>query len=719
MFKPPVDSAHVAASRLDIVESLVPLAVDDVSRQMPSFIDRLAQALYKLSEQTVRPNEANVSFNAHNYLKKNAVVFQRGALAALTAALLDEIANLHNLGTSITELDLRDMTLVSLEEMENKVLIGTISQAIELTNASALVALNIRLGRLVQRAEISIAQNPFRPAVFVRALFDAWCKFDPQEDTHRLVLRLFRPEIFFDCAPLLAELNQSLITRGIVPNLAEAIRQSKSSYKPRASPEVERRDVSLKNKVNRWLQTPAVDDVGDKKQTGSEPPLPDRSGLESATKSAMAPSHILTSYLADWQFPRPQGPAAIDAACAKSRAGMLRDIVHDAPSDALGAQERNIIELLARVFEFIFSDVSIPEPLKKLLTQLQLPLLKTALVDKDFFYSEDHPARRLLDQLAQSTVGMQPDASADDPLYKIIGQLIDRVQREFDQQLDLYTDVAADLQSFLSDQERSATSALATHIAEALHEELMKQAQHTAENDIAARIETGEVAGFVEVFLETQWLRVLTLTHSVGKRKPKALANALKAMDELIWSVKPKLSSEERAALITRLPSMLSLINAWLNVIKWDAPERVHFFSKLVERHAAVVRGPIELTPRHQLHLAVNVAQKASEWRLSRRARELNAPPVDQFVHQVDSLEIGRWIEFIRHNGVATPFRLLWHSPLRSRFIFCNHQYGEPFSFTADELALALREQGATLLALESVSKRALSAALDQLDRGT
>jgi hypothetical protein len=425
---------------------------------------------------------------------------------------------------------------------------------------------------------------------------------------------------------------------------------------------------------------------------------------------------MLISYLSSLQRAWLQTTQSANAAGSEYTADFLRDIARNAPVDALGAVEHNTIALLAKMFDAVFSDTTISSSLKKLLAQLQLPLLKTALIDTEFFYNESHPARRLLDQLAQAGIGMEADAQVPDPLCKMIEQLIDRVQRESELQLDLYTDVVIDLQSYLAAQEREAKDALKTHIVEALQEEKTQQARLAAENDIAVRIETGEVAGFVEVFLETQWVHVLTMTHRVAERKPKALDNALKVMDQLIWSVKPKVTQEQRSELITALPSMLSLINAWLNAIKWDGPERVRFFSKLVERHAARVQGPVELTPRHQLHLAVNVAQKASERRLSRRARELDAPPVDQFVHLVDSLEVGSWIEFVRHNGVAAPFRLLWLSPLRTRFIFCNQRYDEPFSVTADELALALRDQGATLLPQESVSTRALSAALEGMN---
>lgn len=755
----PPDPPTSSPTRILVIESLVPIAVNEAAEQMEGFTERLSDAMFRLSDQTVRPNEANLSFNAYNHLKKNTNQLHRGILGALSTALLREIAALEKSFAPVLGLDHADLSLVSLDEMENKVLIGNIGQAIELDNSTALVALNIRLSRLLQRQEISIAQNPFRPAVFVRAVFDAWCKFDTDAGAERLVLRLFRPDVFLDFDPIFSELNRALVARGIVPDLAEAYRTTKRSRKPPVSPEAERRDASMQNKLQRWLEKVAGDPVGKTtKSTGTTdgPGTAKNSGSPAGTagqsagfaggggdaggsdghgsnrssrgRNRQAPqgagaadgatSEALLRYLSDIQRSA-IGAAAIDGKPTFSQtAATLRHIPRQAPSGSMTALDQNTVELLARIFDFVFSDQNIPDEIKRLLGQLQVPLLKTALLDKEFFFNETHPARRLLDRLAQSGIGMGQEIAPDDPLFLMIEQIVDRVQQEFDQQLELYSDVVADLEAFLVEEERTAKTALKTSIAEALREEKMLRAREMAEKDVAIRIETGEVAGFVEIFLETQWTRILTLAHGVSARKPEALEKALKAMDDLIWSVKPKVSPEERKELVSKLPALLSLINAWLNAVKWDEPARVEFFSNLVERHAAIVRSPTELSPRHQLELAVNVAQKASERRLSKRAREMQEQPIDQFVHIVDSLEVGAWVEFTRHNGVHTAFRLAWISPLRSRFIFSNRQSDEPFSFNAEELAKALREQGAVVMARESVITRALAAALNEVDPG-
>ena len=256
------------------------------------------------------------------------------------------------------------------------------------------------------------------------------------------------------------------------------------------------------------------------------------------------------------------------------------------------------------------------------------------------------------------------------------------------------------------------------HLFEAMRQEKMLQALRLAEKDVASRIETGEVAGFVEIFLETQWTRVLAMAHSVVGSKPDALEKALQAMDDLIWSLKPKCTPEERKELLNKLPSILSMINAWLNAVRWNAAERLQFFSSLAERHATIMREPLEMSPRRQVEMAVNAAQKASERRFSAREKELQEKPPDQFTNMLDAMECGDWLEFVRANGAGAKFKLAWISPQRSRFIFTGRHGQESFSLSSGELAQALRNRKAVGVATASLVDRALASALDDIKPG-
>jgi hypothetical protein len=698
--KRPLEKTVPPSDRTAVLKTLVSITSNQVAAQLEVFVTRLSDALTRLSDQPRRSPDSEAGLQALRHLNNNKASFHRMASSCLTDLLLQEIGAVDTQWPSKLEREAIDLSLVTFEAMEHKVLIDSLSHALDAANAETLAALNIRIAHLLRQDDIDIARNPFRPEVFLRAVADAWGKFDLNTGSQLVVLRQMRPEIFLQLEPVLHALNEALIAHGILPNLADAYRLKKGEGNPHAPAGKERRHLPLYSRLRRWLSPPA-----DTKSGAA-------SGLARHDGAATHPG--LLRYLSDLQKQAPQSlgdaraPVPLDAS-------VLRQIRDRAPSGTLTQADENAIELLARAFDHLFREQTISRDIKKLLGQLQIPLLKAALTDQDFFFREDHPARRLLDTVAKTGVACDPQKGRDDPLFKMIEQIVERVQREYDQQMELFDDAMNDLESFIAQEMRTSGDALSQAIEEATRQEKIGRAKNLAENDVAMRIETGEVAGFVEVFLESQWARILGLAHSVQDTKPEVLSSALKTMDDLIWSVKPKTSPEERKELVSKLPSMLSMVNAWLNVVKWDGPDRVKFFSTLAERHAAIVRTAVELSPRHQLEISLNAAQKASERRLDKRAKEQTEPAADEFAHLVDSLEPDAWIEFLRHDGTRVNFRLAWISLHRSRFVFTDRQGRQPFTLTFDELARSFRDGHAAIAAADALVDRAFAAALEEI----
>ncbi len=446
--------------------------------------------------------------------------------------------------------------------------------------------------------------------------------------------------------------------------------------------------------------------------------MPKDPGEQPSTAPALSSSVTvdpdLHGYLASLQ--RRQSDWSTDG--APQGAIVLRLVKDQAPLGTLTAIDENTIELLAKIFDFIFAEQSIPADIRGLIGRLQIPMLKAALADRDFFLHETHPAWRLVETLMEASLACDQQQGRGDPLYKAIEQIVVRIENNSGRQIELFSGAADELEAFIAEAEQEAQRELAQPVADAIRQEKMLQALRLAEKDVASRIETGEVAGFVEVFLETQWSRVLAMAHSVADSKPEVLERALQAMDDLIWSLKPKTTPEERKELLAKLPSMLSVIDAWLNAVRWEEPVRIQFFSNLAERHTAIVRAPLEISPRRQVEMAVNAAQKASERRFSMREKELQEKPRDQFMDMVAALECGSWLEFVRADSVGTKFKLAWISPQRSRFIFAKRHGHESFTFTDTELAHALRTRKAMIVTLISVVNRAFASALDESKQG-
>lgn len=706
-----------SASRLLILQSMVPLATNLVSSQLEALSNRLAEQLFKLSDQAVRPEEARISLDAHQLIKRNSTNFYRLVASQINAALSREVSVFNTRKRVKKDQQYLDNTAHTYEEMEGKILLRNASHALEVLNAEPLVMLNTLIGRILNRMPIDVSQNPFRPEIFVKAVHQAWMELDPNPASHLLILRLLQPAVFLQLHPILDEINQALMARGIRPDgddLADAS-TGNSVYLP-----VQKSfnmDPYLQDKLKRvfsgQIELPYTD--------------PDH-GLSSL---AMV-SDTLTNQLdhdaeedhadkasIDQQFFEDLREMQIRYAETESNTTQLRSrlhkVLHSPSAQKLSLLERNTIELLARMFDYIFADPSLGSDMKNMIAQLQIPIVRVVLFDRDFFFRESHPARTLLDMLGSSGIVLDQESSNPDPLLGVIGDVIERVQSEFDERIDLFSDVVSDLESYLKEEESKAQMAISQPVQTALSAEKMRIAREFAEHDVAIRVETGEVAGFLEVFLEEQWIRILTIAHSVKEEKPHALENALKTMDDLIWSLKPKNSPEERKELIAKLPAMLTLLNAWLNAIRWDEPDRVLFFSKLAERHAAMARAPLELSPRRQLEIAVNIAQRASNRRLERFVHDKNVQEEDEASKEVAALERGMWLAFSEDAEQVTRYKLAWISPKRGSFIFANRQGDQAFSITNTDLEAKYRAGTVSTILANSLVDRALSHALRDL----
>lgn len=695
--RPFAGKAISPSARMTILGALMSLASKQVASHLDAFIQRLEQALTVLAQQPIQTDESDKARTALLHLQQNKAPFQRLISSSLDEILLQEIRSVEEHEKSRLHRGAIDLSLVTFDAMEQKILLDNMSRALDEANAENIEALNVRVAYLLQRDSIVTAQNPFRPEVFLKAVSEAWAKSEVSGESQRLVLQQMRPDVFLPLEPVLHILNEAMKASGLIPDMSDVYRIKKSADTLHVADSMPRRSLPIYARLNRWLSPSGA------------------AGVEGAVGGPGTDRSRLNQFLSDMQKQAAAPNAIEEAVSSLFDTSVLHLVRMRAPEGTLTAADENAIELLARVFDRVFVEQHIPDEIKQLIGRLQLPVLKAALSDDEFFFRDDHPVRRLVETVAKSSVAWEQKKGNDDPLYRMIENVIDRVQQEYDQQIELFDNVANDLEAFVAQEEQISQAALAQPIAAALQHERVARAKEIAAHDVAVRIENGNAAGFVEVFLETQWIRVLCLAHAAEDAKPEARRNALQAMDDLIWSVQPKDTQEERKELLGKLPALLSLLNAWLTVIKWEGPERVAFFSTLAERHMAIVRAPFDSSPRAQLEKKLNETQKASERRLNKRASEEPSAPADEFIHLVDGLEIGTWIAFTTRNGTQVKRKLAWVSPRRTRFVFAGWQGQEAFTSSFDELAQFFRAGRAAVIAAEAVVDRAINTIINEL----
>lgn len=742
---------HAALAELvDIARSQAEAGLADMARRMVS-------ALLDLTAAGPEPAAVMRRVKSGNLLKDNAYAFVHLATSEIAAALRQEVARLlpQDAADAAPAAPV-ELSLVPLEQIDQQMALGAVSRPFDLQHSEGLATLGVRLGLLLGRDLVRAAHNPFRPDVFLAAVHAAWRQFEPDPEAHGLVVPLLRPGLMFDLAPLYGALVEALKARKGADGDA---RFSKTDDRAARQAERARREAAfalqLRHLFDPALAVPEIPNLPqgsggwrpsaasgfavaapDSASAASAAPASPASGAQPAAGfvapgASPAGAHPGAVYASTGTGAAPVALPLLDLLARQAAAGTgsgagpeappgvlyLPQLRASLPQGALSRGDETTLDLLSRVFGSVLQDDGVAPETRELIGHLQLPVLRTALRDRSFFYQEAHPARRLLDLLSQA--GWEPPQGDDDPVYRAMRSSVERVRGQVDPEFGA---ALADLEAGLAARESQEQAALAAPIAQATRREKRAAAERSAKRAVALRLAGEQVIPAVSGFLEGRWTAALALAYTIEDSRPGAVDSATRTMEDLIWSVKPKVTQEQRKALIGRLPALLASLNNWLDATRWQDAERLQFFAALAECHASIVRAPIELSPERQLELALEAAQQDALRRVAQeqeeereqariQAEEEQAAALDPAAAVLAGLERGMRLELIEAH-IVRRVRLAWVSPLRTLYIFSGAGRQEAFSLPAARLVELLREGAIRIVAPEGVVGRILSAAV-------
>jgi hypothetical protein len=416
---------------------------------------------------------------------------------------------------------------------------------------------------------------------------------------------------------------------------------------------------------------------------------------------------------------------------------VLRDLQESPLGKKANQLESMTIELVAMLFDFVFETRDLPDGIKALLARLQIPVLKAAMLDGAFFAKKSHPSRLLVNALAQAGLGWSPVMGTEDPLYRKIDEIVHKILDGFTDNLSIFDELREDLEHFLAEEEKAAEANIQTTAEEINQSDRKTIATGVAKAEIERRIEQYPIPNFLASFLRTQWLGALENISLQHGEESEAWSQAVATLEDLVWSVQPKKTNEDRRHLVALLPSLLKRMSAGMHEVPWPAEQRERFMTNLVEAHAAAVKPALAAVPlptvavAEQAKAEAEIAKAAGDEAAAAKAEQLAAameqaepaPPEpepevfdDQFLEIAQSLERGMWIEFESEDGQLAFAKLAWISPLRGTYLFTNRQGQKALSMTAEELATRFRSDSARLVEAEPLIDRAFGSMMQQID---
>ncbi len=409
---------------------------------------------------------------------------------------------------------------------------------------------------------------------------------------------------------------------------------------------------------------------------------------------------------------------------------VLRDLQYSSLGKKANQLESMTIELVAMLFDFIFETKDLPDGIKALLARLQIPVLKAAMLDGAFFAKKNHPSRLLVNALAEAGRGWTPTMGTNDPLYSHIEALVHRILDGFSDDLAIFDEAREKLVRFLAEEEQAAEANIQSNAVAIDQTDRKELAAAVAKSEIERRIEMYPVPNFLAWFLRQQWIAALEDIYLTQGEESERWEQSIAMLEDLVWSVQPKRTRDDRKHLVALLPALLKRLSAAIESVEWPPQGREGFMANLVEAHAASVKPSLgaaalataavaeEAMAEAELAKAAGDEERAAQAEARAAAMtqaEPAAPPEvidDQFLEIAQDLERGTWIEFEADDGQLAFAKLAWISPLRGTYLFTNRQGLKALSMNADELAERFRTDRARLVEAAPLIDRAFGSVM-------
>ena len=257
----------------------------------------------------------------------------------------------------------------------------------------------------------------------------------------------------------------------------------------------------------------------------------------------------------------------------------------------VNAADSQTIDVVSMLFDFFFDDEALPAPIKVLIGRLQIPMLKVAIIDKEFFNQKKHPARKLLDSISRASLGWSDNHSDEQPLIEKIEEIVNFLINEFDQDIGVFEEAFINFENFLSGESEEIEKAeQALQQREQQKDQQIEQAQEAAAALVRKLTNNRELSFEVIDFLETTWTSVLFNAYLSLGESSNHWRNLKRISTTFVWTLIPKFSEADRVKIIKTIPALLRALSKGMELVKISIDVQNRIFQMLAQEHSKIVK---------------------------------------------------------------------------------------------------------------------------------
>ena len=794
----------VKPESVSLINDCRDIALKRIVEVLSKTFDTIEDELFELAEKSVDRRAQNIYLDARAQAREKRgaieVAFKKQFLNFFEKKMNGNDDSKKSLASSFSGLEL---SLVEDDDLEEKLAVEAIAKRLNNNCDEELRAVSQRMGFLMSEPELQDEANPISPDTIVKALQVACQQMTSGYQAKLTVMRMVEAGMAKEMVGVYRDINTHLISRQVLPQIrrtyhkpqasgsrtapaapssaaapATATATAAASTSPQAAHDL---FATLQQLIAGGIASNAANLSSNSARLAPFVRAPQANGSSVGSTGGLPDLGAITSTglvsaLTDIQRQLIAGRAEtaqfaammnlhnfVPGETPTASLNFLRDIKQQAVATGSNQVDAMTIDIIAMLFDYVFEDKSIPDSVKALLAKLQIPVLKVAIIDKSFFSLKTHPARRLLDVLAEASICFAGQASKEDPLYQQIESVVDRIHDQFTTDITIFSTMLDQFETFLVARD-TASASRAEQSARALYEsEKREMARMIAIDEIDRRANSADtdLPITVSAMLRGPWARVLERVYIRDGGRTEHFVEYIEAADNLIWSVTPKLDQGERKRLVSMLPALLKRLQEGMEIAAVEHQERDRFFAALVDCHAAAVKAGLRgesVTPLIQGSLAtVETAPLFEKLINEEKVREATLKNINrsgiariQFTdtgveieeimargimvgqemadetepddaaafnlnQPIPVLKRGAWVEFTPASGSKTRSKLTWISPLKGVYLFTNPGASEALSITPEVLESQFRRGQARLIEESSLIDRAVNSLVHSL----
>lgn len=390
--------------------------------------------------------------------------------------------------------------------------------------------------------------------------------------------------------------------------------------------------------------------------------------------------------------------------------------------------EKAIIEVVALMFQSILSEDRIPPAVRVWFARLQVPVLRVALAEPEFFSNLSHPARLLIDRMGSCALGFDSSSLSGSALEAEIKRIVQVIEQYPETGRRVFQLVFDEFEVFLSKflTQKQATSRLVS-VAQQVEQKETLAIQYTIE--LRTMLKDMPVRDEIREFLFKNWAEVLALAAVRNGPQHADTVSFKRTAADLVWAASAKPNRTERAQVIQSLPGLLQRLRQGLTLMGMTGEAQDAQIKALTDtlaeaflsKTAAIPVEHIEVLARRLANLEDFISDAVmGDLPLDADSIEMmtgidassihviadNGAPVDDaMVAWALELQRGNWFT-LDHNGSSTQVQYAWHSERKQLHLFAATdgscyliQLRRLAAYLQASLLVAREEEGLTLRA--------------------